>query len=108
MILGLETPGIPLEQADADRVFFQIGEYARLRGELGKAERLVVDGGMDLLMMLDGCSLAKARAEVERISAELESNRTVTEPALMADLHRKYGPGFLDHRNMKWIKNENV
>jgi hypothetical protein len=103
MILGLEIPGIPLDEEDVQRVNFQINEYARIRKALQKAERLVIEGGMDMLMMLDGCSLAKARMDIEQITIELEKNRTEIEPALMADLQRKYGPGYLDHRNMKWI-----
>lgn len=104
MILGIEQPGIPLADADADRVRALMQDYARLRKELLKAERLVVNGGMDMLMMLDGCTLQKAWADVNRITAEIERNRNEIEPALMSDLRSKYGNGVLDPANMKWIE----
>jgi hypothetical protein len=104
MILGIDQPGIPLDTEDAARVSALMADYARIRHDLSRAEKRVVGGGMDILMMLDGCSLDKAWSDVTRITAELELNRTEVEPKLMADLRAKYGEGFLDPRNMKWIE----
>ena len=96
---------VDLEQADIDAVKDLQLAYAQNRKALDKAEKQIVAGGMDILMMFNGESLQKSMQRVTALTDELKELRDVREKELMRKLSEKYGEGRLEPYTMKWIKN---
>lgn len=96
-----------LEDEDAIRVKLLMKDFSDARKALTKAEKSLVTGGHDILMMLDGRSVADCMADAKAVLDRIEHLRTVKEPELMKALTEKYGPGTILPYTLQWASAEN-
>ena len=67
---------VQLEEEDYNEVKALKKMFLDNRNRLSKAEKQIVTGGMDLMMLIDGKSLAKTMEDIKIITDELENLRT--------------------------------